>query len=231
MLEALQLAALVKSDDDARFEALRKFKVLIMLEPDASQLGRTLLAEASLLKQNAELLATFSDAFASKSTAALVKRASSLWRFATWICNMHLGSVLQPSEAVIYSYMCHLKLDAAPTVASSFLEAWRFLRASVGIRKADPASVISARVAGAARAMLGEKRPLTQADPLPVKMVKALEQIVLLAPYTHWKIIAGHLLLCLGSSCRFSDSMSLVSLSGEWGDSLQRIRGVQSGFA
>ena len=71
----LQLAALVKSDDDARFEALRKFKVLIMLEPDASQLGRTLLAEASLLKQNAELLATFSDAFASKSTAALVKRA------------------------------------------------------------------------------------------------------------------------------------------------------------
>ena len=127
----LRLAALVKSDDDARFEALRKFKVLIMLEPDASQLGRTLLAEASLLKQNAELLATFSDVFASKSTAALVKRASSLWRFATWICNMHLGSVLQPSEAVIYSYMCHLKLDAAPTVASSFLEAWRFLRASV----------------------------------------------------------------------------------------------------
>ena len=63
--------------------------------------------------------------------------------------------------------------------------------------------------------MLGEKRPLAQADPLSVKMVKALEQIVLLAPYMHWKIIAGHLFLCLGSSCTFSDSMSLASLTGE----------------
>ena len=48
----LRFAALVKSDDDARFEALRKFKVLVMLEPDVSQLGRTLLAEAGLLTRS-----------------------------------------------------------------------------------------------------------------------------------------------------------------------------------
>ena len=211
----LRFAALVKSEDDARFEALRKFKVLVMLEPDVSQLGRTLLAEASLLKQDAELLNTFADAFAGKSTATLVKRSASLWRYASWVCDMHLGSVLQPKETVMYAYMCHLKIGGAPTVASSFLEAWRFLHASVGLKRADPASVISSRVSGAARSMLADKRPLTQASPLSVKMVKALEQIVLLAPYEHWKIMAGHLLLSLGSSCRFSDSMSLASLTGE----------------
>ena len=70
---------------------------------------------------------------------------------------MHLGSVLQPSEAVIYSYMCHLKLDAAPAVASSFLEAWRFLHASVGIRKVDSALVISASRRGSSSNARGEE--------------------------------------------------------------------------
>ena len=34
-----------------------------------------------------------------------------------------------------------------------------------------------------------------------------------LAPYDHWRIIAGHMMLCLGSRTRFRDSMRLVSLS------------------
>ena len=44
-------------------------------------------------------------------------------------------------------------------------------------------------------------------------MVKALEQVVLLAPYEHWKVVAGHLLLVLGSSARFGDTARLRSLS------------------
>lgn len=43
-------------------------------------------------------------------------------------------------------------------------------------------------------------------------MVLALERIVCDGPYRHWRIIAGHLLMCLGSSCRFADSQHLDTL-------------------
>lgn len=45
--------------------------------------------------------------------------------------------------------------------------------------------------------------------PLTVRMVLALEQAVQIAPYDHWKIIAGHLLFCVGASSRFADSLHL----------------------
>ena len=51
-----------------------------------------------------------------------------------------------------------------------------------------------------------------QAVPLTVRMVLALEQAVQIAPYDHWKIIAGHLLFCVGASSRFADSLHLDSL-------------------
>lgn len=44
-------------------------------------------------------------------------------------------------------------------------------------------------------------------------MIVALENVANLAPYDHWRIIAGHMLLCLGSCSRFGDSMRLASLS------------------
>ena len=38
-------------------------------------------------------------------------------------------------------------------------------------------------------------------------------RVVTLAPHEHWKIFAGDMLLCLGSSSRFGDSIRLASLS------------------
>ena len=66
---------------------------------------------------------------------------------------------------------------------------------------------LSSRVRGASRAMFALKRPLQQAAPLTVKMIVALENVATLAPSDHWSIIAGHMLLCLGSCSRFGDSV------------------------
>ena len=73
----LQIVALLKTDDSARLEALRKFRVLVMLEPDVTEQGCILLGEASLLREDQQIARSFGDVFASKATSTLVKRASS----------------------------------------------------------------------------------------------------------------------------------------------------------
>ena len=174
------LANLIQTPDEARWEALRKFRTLVSLDMDATRLGRTLLGEAVLLRNDENLKKSFSHTFA--------------------------------SESIIYRHMLHLESTAKPTVGSGFLEAWNFMHAMVGLT--DPGAYLtpSARIKGVSTGMLQLKAPLRQAHPLSVKMVKALEQVVLLAPYEHWKIVAGHLLLVLGSSARFGDTVRLRSL-------------------
>ena len=46
------LAKLVQSDDAIRFEALRKIKVMTLDDPDASDPGRAVSAEAAFLSDN-----------------------------------------------------------------------------------------------------------------------------------------------------------------------------------
>ena len=43
-------------------------------------------------------------------------------------------------------------------------------------------------------------------------MVVALENIVQMAPYVHWQLIAGHFPFCLGSCCRFADLVHFDSI-------------------
>ena len=211
--------SLLKTDDATRWEALRKIRVLVLVSPQSTELGRRLLAEAALLKDEGRLQKSFQDVFISRATATLAKRASALWRFAAWCVNNGYGHPLEACESTIYSYVLHLEEHAKPTAPSSFLQAWNFVRHI--LKFTSPASIeaVSARVKGAAQRVFQLKRPLIQAEPLKVKAVKALEYVVLKAPYEHWIIIGGHLLLCLGSSSRFGDSqmpgkLALTSAQG-----------------
>ncbi|CAE7911408.1 unnamed protein product, partial [Symbiodinium necroappetens] len=212
------LTSLIQTPDQVRWEALRKLRTLTSLDMDATRLGRTLLSEAMLLKNEDNLRKSFSHTFQAKATGTLVKRASSLWRFAAWCESNAISSPLRASEPVIYRYMLHLEATAKPTVGSSFLEAWNFIHAMVGLT--DPGAYLaqSARVRGVSVGMLQLKAPLRQAHPLAVKMVKALEQVVLLAPYEHWKVIAGHLLLVLGSSARERFGLGLDPALPAWSE-------------
>lgn len=207
-----RFAALVQSDDSVRFEALRKIKTLTLLDPPASELGRHLIAEAAILSDPERLQKSFSDTFAIKSTATLAKRASSFWRFAEFCLAFDFGSPFRAGETVLYAYVQDLQANAAPTSAKAFLESWNFFAALLGFANLAGQSPLSGRVRGAAAALAATKKRLVQASPLSVSMLRALERIVVKPPYPHWQVIAGHILFCIGSCARFSDTMHLQSL-------------------
>ena len=205
----LHIARLIRTDDHARWEALRKLKMLILLNPSSSELGRTLVASATLLRSDDQLGSSIIDSFSAKATGTLVKRAGALWRYAKYCATHNIADPLSSSESDLYSYMQYLKVHGAATSANDFIQSWRFLHHAVGLKCCPVDELISARVRGAADGMFSSKRKLVQAVPLTTKMVLALEKIVLMGPYPHWRLIAGHLLLCLGSSSRFADSIRL----------------------
>ena len=211
-VQRARLAKLVKSDDAIRFEALRKVKVMTLYDPDASVLGRSLSAEAALLSDDKAMFKSFEDTFAPKATSTLVKRAASMWRFFEFCVENGFGSPLKAREREVYAYVQHLKEDGAPTSGQAFLESWTFFSVNLGFRRRPEESPMSGRIKGAVSMLLGQKRKLIQAAPLTVQMIKALERIVLKPPLAHWRVIAGHILFCMGSSARFSDTIHLESL-------------------
>ena len=208
----MRISSMIRSEDQVRWEALRKFKVMLTINPGNSFLGSTLAEKAMLLRNESEISSSFCDAFSDKSTGTLTKRASSCWRFVTWVIQQGHMDPLAVGEPVFYAYMSHLRDHGAPTTASCFIESWTFLFHIAGLKTPPLGMVLSPRVRGAAKDMFASKRKLVQAVPLTVKMVLALEQAVQIAPYDHWKIIAGHLFFCFGASTRFADSLHLDSL-------------------
>lgn len=167
---------------------------------------------AALLRDDQQLGSSVVDSFAAKATGTLVKRSGALWRFAQFCSSRGFLDPLSANEAMLYDYMQFLKINGAATTADDFLQAWRFFHHTVGLKGGSLDDVISSRVRGAADGMFASKRKLVQAAPLSTKMVLSLEKIVLNGPYPHWRLIAGHLLLCLGSSSRFSDSIRLDNI-------------------
>ncbi|CAE7768215.1 unnamed protein product, partial [Symbiodinium microadriaticum] len=207
-----RLAALVQSDDAVRFEALRKIKTLTLLDPPSSELGRHIIAEAAILSDPERLQKSFNDTFATKSTATLAKRAASFWRFAEFCLASDFGSPFRAGESIVYAYVQNLQAHGAATSANSFLESWNFFASLLGFANRAGQSPISGRVRGAAASLAATKKRLVQATPLSVAMLRALERIVVKPPYPHWQVIAGHILFCVGSCARFSDTIHLQSL-------------------
>ena len=173
---------------------------------------------------------SFADTFQGKATGTLAKRAGALWKYNEWSLGHNLPSILVSNEATLYRYMEHLKQSGAATTATSFLQAWTFLHHTIGLLHAPLDDLLSSRVRGAARACLALKRPLQQAYPLTARMIVALENVVKFAPYQHWKIIAGHLLMCLGSCSRFGDTIHLTKLEISSHEDLQIIEGESKSF-
>ena len=116
-------ARLFQSEDSLRFEAMRKVKIMCLLDPEASELGRSISAEAAGLVDDSVLMGSFSDTFAGKSTATMCKRAASMWRFFEFCVQHSLGSPLRAGEKVVYSFIKHLQESAAPTSGQAFVEA------------------------------------------------------------------------------------------------------------
>ena len=216
----LRHAQLVETDDHVLWEAMKKLKIVLLSDPAATKLGRSLVSGVSVLTDEAEWSRLLSDAFAGEAVATLAKRSSALWRFHNWCTDNGLGPTVSATESMIYRYLEWMKEHGDPTTGSSFLQAWTFLHSHAGFL-GPGVEALSSRVRGAARAIYSRKRPLRQAYPLTVLMIVALENVATLAPYDHWRIIAGHMLFCLGSCSRFGDSIKLASLSVNSHDFLQ----------
>lgn len=226
-MRRLRFTSMLKIDDR---DALKKLKYMILESPDASKLGRNLVSAVGFLQSVHEWECSFNDAFEGKATATLTKRASALWRFSEWCSDNNLGPVVTSDEGRVYRYMQHLKEHGAPTAAAGFIQAWTFLHYQAGLLTCALEDILSSRVRGAARAVLSEKRVLRQAAPLSVKMIVALENVANLAPYQHWRIIAGHFLLCLRSCSRFSDSIHLHKLEVSEANGLELVEAESKSF-
>ena len=203
----LRMASLNKSDDCLRTGALMKARSLLLYDPPATQLGQSLLNAAGTLIDENQVTQSLIDAFAPKSTNTMVKRFSSLWRFARWCAASYIPP-LQMAEDTVYAYPCHLRdTKSSASAASSFLEAVAFLHAVACLRGLGSSPQFSGRCKGLARAQLQTRRKRKQACPMTVDMVRALEEFTALYFQSHLAVISGHLLFCIYSCARWADSI------------------------
>lgn len=209
----LRMIPLIQSEDQMRWRALSKMRMLVLADPTSSSLGRSLLDIIGRLVPEEEIRQTFNDAFACKSTGTLVRRVGPLVRFGDWVVSHNYGNPLSFTEPVIYQYVTYLRVTgAAPTAADSFLQSVNFACATCGIPAPDGQVLISARVKGSADEQFSKKRKLVQATPLSREMVWTLERRACDDPSEYLTLVAGHLCFCLFACCRFSDSMKLEGI-------------------
>ena len=204
------------AEDELRTKALNQFKVLISLDLDSTQLGQSISNVLGTIDPAVDPLQVLQDAMSNKATGTLLKRASSMWRFAYWLECGHMGTCFNQTEQVLYDYMNHLRnTSAAPTSASHFVESLRFCNQIFKFQKMDVSAVLSTRVTGASHSMFLKKRKLTQAPALPVKAVETFEQICIYSEDVHKRVIAGSLLFCIFACVRWFDAMRIEELSAD----------------
>jgi hypothetical protein len=204
------------AEDELRTKALNQFKVLISLDLDATQLGQSVTNVLGTIDPSVDPLQVLQDAMSNKATGTLLKRASSMWRFACWLEAGQMGTCFNQTEQVLYDYMNYLRdTGSAATSASHFVESLRFCNQMFKLQKMDIASVLSPRVTGASHSMFLKKRKLTQAPALPVKAVQTFEQICIYSADMHKRVIAGALLFCIFACVRWFDAMRIEELSAD----------------
>ena len=204
---------MARTDDQLRAKAIRKLRDLILVQPADSKLGRQLLDACGQLVGEDVIADNFNDAFRSRATATLVKRASDYHRMAVWlrdVCNL---APLQVTEDLVYRYLCHLRsTGAAPTLADTTVKAIWFMHSTVGFTNFDPRCVTS-RVIGVCREMFLRKRVLKQAVPFTVTDVLALEDFALDRKQSFQDTyFANFILFCIYSGSRIGDATKMTNV-------------------
>jgi hypothetical protein len=200
-------------DDELRSRALNRFRVLVNLDLHATGIGESMLNCVGSLDTSTDVLQVLSDALSSKATGTLLKRSSSLWRWANWVATTDRGTCFDQTEDTVYRYMNHLRdSGAAPTAASHFVEALRFSDQIFRLKKMNLHSVLTSRVTGAAHTMFLQKRKLQQAPAFTVEAVGILEDLCNEDPRAHVRVICGAILFCIFACIRWFDAMRIESV-------------------
>lgn len=106
-------------DDEMRSQALNHFRILLGLDLHATGIGESMRNCVGSLDASADVLQVLSDALSGKAIGTLLKRSSSLWRWANWGATTDRGACFNQSEDTVCQYMNHLRDSvAAPTAVS-----------------------------------------------------------------------------------------------------------------
>ena len=201
-------------DDELRSRALNRFKILVCMDLTATGIGKSMLNCLGNLECHTDVLQVLEDALASKATGTLLKRVSSLWRWASWLVSSGRGTCFDQTEATVYEYMNHLRDNrSAPTSASHFVEAVRFSEQVFKLVKMDVQKVLTSRVTGAAHNMFLQKRKLKQAPAFSVEAVSVFEDLCNRDERPHVRAICGSILFCIFACVRWFDAMRIESIS------------------
>ena len=165
------------------------------------------------LKDDDEIRQSLSDAFKGKASSTLQKRGLSLQAFVAKHFELHEGSPWRVSEDQLYAVLCALRSwGAKPSTANHMLEALRFFDGVCKFLFVSLDTIISSRSRGVARELYLQKEPLRQRDPLSLAQVQGLESLMMGHMPDWLKVIAGLILFCVHSCCRWSDAQRLKSL-------------------
>ena len=206
----LKLAALSAEPDAVRTTCLRKLRTMILLDPSTSELALSLVDAAGRLVEEATITKSFVDSFAPKATSTILKRTTHLWGFCSFVTDRKLGSPLEFQEPVVYGYLNFMRDSSrGATAPASFLQSIGFLHGVVRLTSFPHGVLISARCSGLAKSESSRKRPTKQSTVLTTDQVWGLERFVVNNAPSFLSAIGGHILFCIYSCARWSDSMAL----------------------
>jgi hypothetical protein len=191
-----------------RAYAINRWKTLLQVSPKHSSVGRLLQQQIWDLYDDSQISQTLEDVFSVKSTATLLKRGASLYKFFLWR-RAKSFPFLPIQESVAYAYLYDDQLRSA-TGPSAFRECLNFSAALLGLDGAlDAAS--SVRIIGYCKKKYMQKAPLKQARVLSTSQVISLESMLVSDRAGSFevpdRIMAGHALFVLYSRSRWTDSL------------------------
>ena len=210
----LQRTRVVRSEDEVRDSALKRLKVLVLLDPEATALGQSLLRMGMELEEDEKISQSISDAFRAKASTTLQKRALSLQAFVVRAYDLGFDSPWRLSEGQMYAVFCKLRDDGSkPSTAQHVIEALNFFNGICKFVFMSLDDVVASRTRGVARDLALKRGPISQRDPLTLEQVRALEAMMMRDDRPTWqKCFVGVVLFCTHASVRWGDAQRVTSL-------------------
>lgn len=177
---ATRLAALSwnENKESQRQRALTRWKMIVMEDPTASKLGRSVLKDMFALESNDGLMLSIRAVFSLKATPTLHKRSSALAKFMVWALDKSLIPFPVQEPHVFHYIMQNEKIQKVASAASAFIQALNFAGGLIGLDGALEAGR-SPRVTGAQVERLLTIRRLKQALVLKVVQVRILHRVLM----------------------------------------------------
>ena len=204
------------SQKAARSRAVEKWRLIILHDIMESRVGEQIMLDLASGAGVAKASEVIRDVMEPKATKTLQKRGGTLLKYMAW-AEKTKAVPFPYREQQAYEYVLHLRANAAPTAAKTWLEAVAFSMGMLGMAGASEV-LASKRIQGASFAAQVMKRPLQQARALTALECEALEGFAESAPVVADRVVAGYLCFMLYGRCRFSDALEATAMTDDgWG--------------